>query len=166
MSLEYEPISVAEIVDQAAAMLQPLAERKRLRLRIDVAEETHVQADPIRLKQIFINLIGNAIKFTEEGEVSVEVSPANASVTCVVRDTGIGIPQEMLPVIFDEFRQVDSSSTRKAGGTGWGLAITRNLIEMHGGEIKAENNPDRGCCFTFRLPTWEGRVDGHNFPGC
>ncbi len=163
--LERETIAVADVIDQAVTMLQPLAEQKRLRLRVDAPDELYVDADPIRLKQVFINLIGNAIKFTGEGEVSVEAVAANGNVTCVVRDTGVGVPEEMLPVIFDKFRQADSSSTRKAGGTGLGLAITKNLIEMHGGEIKAENNADGGSSFTFNLPAWEGEADGDNPAG-
>ena len=165
MSLEYKAVAVADVVDQALAILQPMAEQKRLRLRIDVPDEVHVRADPIRLKQVFINLIDNAIKFTREGEVSVEVSAAYGSVICVVRDTGVGVPKEMLPVIFDKFRQADSSSTRKAGGTGLGLAITKNLIDLHGGKIKAENNAEGGSCFTFNLPAWEGEADGDNSAG-
>ncbi len=159
MQLERETINVDDIVHQATAILGPVAEQKRLRLVVTIHESADINADPIRIRQIFINLIGNAIKFTAEGEVRVDISTANGTVTCAVRDTGVGVPEEMLPVIFDKFRQVDSSPTRKAEGTGLGLAITKSLIEMHGGKIRAENNADGGSCFSFSLPTVKKEYD-------
>lgn len=150
--LERESVAVVDVLDQAMATLAPLAEKKHLKLTISVPDELHIYADPVRVKQIFVNLIDNAIKFTKDGEVSVEVSATDGGVNCVVRDTGVGIGEEMLPIIFDKFHQTDNSPTRRAGGTGLGLAITKSLIEMHGGKIKAASNADGGSRFTFELP--------------
>ncbi len=172
MQLDCETIDVDDVVYQAAALLRPMAKQKSLRLIVASQENTSINADPIRLKQIFINLIGNAIKFTGDGEIRVDISTANGAVTCSVRDTGVGVPEEMLPVIFDKFRQADSSPTRKAGGTGLGQAITKSLIEMHGGKIRVENNASGGSLFSFSLPTVGGSLptvgggaDGNNFAG-
>jgi two-component system sensor histidine kinase/response regulator len=100
--------------------------------------------------------VSNAVKFTEEGSVTVSIGTLNEREAFVrVKDTGIGIAPEDIDMIFDQFRQVDGSSTRRAGGTGLGLAITRHLIHLHGGEIYVESEPGKGSTFWFTLPLSE-----------
>ena len=111
-----------------------------------------INVDPIRLRQILVNLIGNAVKFTDHGTVRVSTRLADDAIEIVVTDTGCGIPHQELSTIFDHFSQVDNSATRKAGGTGLGLAIARKIAELHGGTITAESQVDVGSVFTVRLP--------------
>ena len=113
--------------------------------------------DPLRVRQILANLLGNAIKFTEHGSVAVRVDGqfsrgSEFTLRFTVKDTGTGIPADKLPSIFDKFTQADGSITRKYGGTGLGLAITRRLVELHGGEIAKESELGRGTTFAVTLP--------------
>jgi signal transduction histidine kinase len=102
---------------------------------------------------VLLNLVGNAIKFTDTGEVAIKASAANGSFTVAVRDTGPGIAEAEQAKIFEEFQQADSSITRKKGGTGLGLAIAKRIIELHGGRIWVESSPGYGSTFSFSLPT-------------
>ena len=111
-----------------------------------------VLADPIRLRQILINLVGNAIKFTDKGNISISVEPRENEAVFSVKDTGEGIAKADIDLVFDVFRQVDSSSSRAAEGTGLGLAITQRLVEMHGGVISVESVQGEGSIFTFTIP--------------
>ena len=135
----------AEVGRQAAA--------KGLDLRVDVAADLPpVLADPQRLRQVLLNLAGNAVKFTEAGGVAIEARPAGNGVEIAVSDTGIGIPPDALPHVFDEFRQADSSTTRRYGGSGLGLSIARRLVDLHGGTIHVESAPGAGSTFVVELP--------------
>jgi signal transduction histidine kinase/DNA-binding response OmpR family regulator len=134
------------------------AHQKGLELLADVRPEVpeHVVGDPGRLRQVLVNLLGNAIKFTERGEVVVHVAyvdahDSEAEVHVAVSDTGIGIPADKLDTIFEAFSQADNSTTRRYGGTGLGLTITRRLIEMMGGQLWVESTPGRGTTFHFTL---------------
>jgi PAS domain S-box-containing protein len=124
--------------------------------KIDTKVPERVCSDPVRLRQIIANFLGNAVKFTSRGEVvlSVDVSPKNeqALLKFSVRDTGIGIPSDKQKAIFDPFVQADSSTTRNYGGTGLGLAIAAQLIHLMGGEVSVESTPDIGTCFRFTIP--------------
>ncbi|MFN3491519.1 MAG: ATP-binding protein, partial [Anaerolineales bacterium] len=111
--------------------------------------DVEVNADRTRIRQVMINLVNNALKFTEKGKIIIRAVREENNVLISVKDTGIGIPPEHLEAIFSEFTQVDSSTTRKAGGTGLGLPISRKLIEMHGGKIWAESNGIEGEGATF-----------------
>ncbi len=132
------------------------AQQKKLTLRTDVAREVvpWLRGDAMRLKQIFFNLVGNAIKFTHRGSVRVEVATADngAWLECRVKDTGIGIPPDRVGHLFEKFSQVDSSITRRYGGTGLGLAICKRLVEGMGGTIAVESKHYQGSTFTFRIP--------------
>jgi len=108
--------------------------------------------DPVRLRQVLSNLASNAIKFTDQGAVSVEVGREEGQVQIAVRDTGVGIPRDKLGTIFDPFTQADASTTRRFGGTGLGLAICRRLVGLMGGELTVESREGEGSCFTFNLP--------------
>ena len=110
-------------------------------------------ADERKLKQIMLNLLSNAVKFTPEGgTVSVLVRRAGTDVEIAVADTGVGIAEDHLAIIFEEFRQVGADYRRKAEGTGLGLALTRKFVELHGGTMHVESAPGKGSTFTFTLP--------------
>src|SRR5690606_21526758 len=115
-----------------------------------------LRADPGRLKQILFNLVGNAIKFTERGEIALDVSVESRrgdeiELAVAVRDTGIGIPEEAHPRLFERFTQVDAGTSRRFGGTGLGLAICRELIELMGGSITVQSEPGLGSTFAFTI---------------
>ena len=109
-------------------------------------------ADERRIVQVLLNLVGNAIKFTDTGEVAIRVSAVDDAFRASVSDTGPGIPESQHERIFEEFQQVDGSSTRAKGGTGLGLAIAKKIIELHGGRIWVESVVGKGSTFTFSLP--------------
>jgi two-component system sensor histidine kinase/response regulator len=164
MTIEQVAFSLRDVVEDVAEMLAPSAHRKRLELVVAVPPDFPSQfiGDPGRIRQVLTNLIGNAIKFTESGEVHVQASIApisaqpaaeskGASVSLCVRDTGIGIPADRQEAIFDSFTQADGSTTRKYGGTGLGLAISRQLVELMGGDIGVESAPGSGSAFRVSL---------------
>ena len=131
------------------------AEEKQLELILDVTEVSHsrVKGDPSRLRQILTNLVGNAIKFTKNGEVVIKASVTEfdnkLQLCCTISDTGIGIPEDKIVNLFDSFTQVDATTTRKYGGTGLGLAIVKQLSELMGGHVEVESQLGKGSCFTF-----------------
>jgi CheY-like chemotaxis protein/nitrogen-specific signal transduction histidine kinase len=161
LELEEAPFHLGESIEEALDILAPKAAEKRLDLAYQVDEEipAWVRGDVMRLRQVMINLISNAIKFTEAGEVVVQVeslSSSNRSQTAgplhlhvTVRDTGIGIPVDRLSRLFKSFSQADASTTRRYGGTGLGLAISKRLVELMGGKVWVESVPQKGSCFHF-----------------
>jgi two-component system, sensor histidine kinase len=158
LTLEAIPFDIAAVLQGVVEMLAPRARDKNLKIGSCVAPDVPriVVGDPGRLRQVLINLIGNAIKFTEFGSVVVEMSSAplergKLRVCFEVTDTGIGIPAARLPDLFKEFRQVDSSISRRYGGTGLGLAISRKLVEKMGGDITVESVLGRGSSFRFTV---------------
>ena len=133
--------------------VEPLANEKKLALKVEVPPDLPPGlGDDRRLTQVLLNLVGNAIKFTDAGEVAIEASVANGSFSVTVRDTGPGISAADQAKLFQEFQQADNSITRKKGGTGLGLAISKRIIEMHGGRIWVESTPGHGSTFVFKLP--------------
>ncbi len=140
-------------VDDVLKISKPLLAGKKIELVNAVSEDLpRVSADPNRLDQILYNLVGNAIKFTENGTITVHAQVEDGVMQVQVSDTGIGIPEEKFDDIFKMFEQVEVSSTRTAGGTGLGLAITKNLVELHGGTIQVKAEVGKGSHFTFTLP--------------
>jgi signal transduction histidine kinase/CheY-like chemotaxis protein len=156
LSFETVPFSLRESVSQTIDLLSTKANQKRVRLSysIDETVPARVMGDPQRLQQVLVNLLGNAVKFTEAGEVELtilsrEQSAGWATLHFSVRDTGPGIPAAQMEAIFDSFSQADTSITRKHGGTGLGLAISKRIIDLMGGSIWAESELGKGSCFHF-----------------
>jgi CheY-like chemotaxis protein len=146
---------LAEILREAVDTMKPAADAKRIRMHTIVDPQVGpISGDPDRLRQIVWNLVSNAVKFTpKEGHIQLRVSRINSSVEIAVSDTGIGIPTDFLPHIFEPFRQADSGTTRQQAGLGLGLAIVRQLVEMHGGTVSASSNGiGTGATFRVRLP--------------
>lgn len=151
MNLNPETFFLIELLEEVTSITSPLASEKNLALFIEPETDLSVSiyADRTRLRQVMINLVNNAMKFTERGKVSILMQRCEAGALVSVHDTGIGIPPEKLEAVFQEFTQVDTSTTRKAGGTGLGLPISRRLIEMHGGRLWAESSGINGEGSTF-----------------
>lgn len=160
MTIATEPVNVCDVLEEVVELSAPLAGAKALNLRLATGPRATLTlvADPVRLRQVLINVVGNAIKFTEVGEIGISAERLGERVRIEVRDTGIGIPPDKLETIFAAFSQVDTSTTRKAGGTGLGLPISRNLIELHGGRMWAESPglPGAGSRMIIELPVSGG----------
>ena len=153
--LDVQWIDLASIVDMAVDSVRPSAEAKQIRLRKVVDPNAGpVSGDPTRLQQIIWNLLTNAIKFTpKEGTVDVLLERVNSHLEITVHDSGIGIKPEFLPLVFERFRQADSSTTRSYGGLGLGLSIVKNLVELHGGSVRVESAGEgQGATFVVNLP--------------
>jgi signal transduction histidine kinase len=151
MNLNIEKFNLQEIIEEVTSITSTMASEKNLALFIepDSDHEVEINADKIRLRQVMINLINNSIKFTEKGKIAIHVAREENNVLISVKDTGIGIPMELLESVFQEFTQVDTTTTRKVGGTGLGLPISRRLIQMHGGRLWAESTGIDGEGSTF-----------------
>jgi signal transduction histidine kinase len=153
LELALEPVDLATVLDYVRQDITPLVADKALIYTDDLSAcLPRIQCDPVRLRQILLNLVGNAVKFTEAGEISVGAIATDTDAIITVRDTGIGISSEALPFIFEEFRQVDGSLTRRYGGAGLGLAISKRLAEQMNGTITVESEQGVGSCFALRLP--------------
>ncbi|HEX7784744.1 MAG TPA: ATP-binding protein, partial [Methylomirabilota bacterium] len=152
-TLHLSDYSVRDIVQTVVTAVEGLAADKKLALVTAVPPDLPVaRGDERRLTQVLLNLVGNAIKFTEAGQVAIGVAMADGWLTFSVADTGPGIALEDQRRIFDEFQQADSSNTRSKGGTGLGLAIARRIIQMHGGRLWVESTPGAGATFHFTIP--------------
>jgi signal transduction histidine kinase/serine phosphatase RsbU (regulator of sigma subunit) len=152
LALQLKPVDLNSLVYVVLTLSLPLVGRKGLTLRNEVAPDLPpVLADENRLQQIMHNLIGNAVKFTHTGQVTVSAQPHGDQLAITVADTGIGIPADRLEDIFKSFEQADGSTAREYGGTGLGLPISRQLIELHGGQIWVESEVGHGSRFTFTL---------------
>ena len=155
LRLEVQPVNLASVIEAAVDSVLPAAEAKGIRLqRVLDSSTSMVSGDPARLQQIAWNLLSNALKFTPKGgRVQIRLERINSHVEITVTDTGQGISPDVLPHIFERFRQADSTTTRKHSGLGLGLAIVRHLVEMHGGTVEAESGGEgQGASFTVKLP--------------
>ena len=162
MNLHPEKFKVHSVLDEVTSITSTLASEKNLALFIDEDSDREIEvfADNTRLRQVMINLVNNSIKFTFTGKIALKVSQLDgARVLISVKDTGIGIPPDKLEAVFQEFTQVDTSTTRKVGGTGLGLPISRRLVDMHGGRLWAESTgiEGEGSTFFVELPL-EARI--------
>ncbi len=155
LRLDVKPVAPAGVIEAAVDALRPAADAKGIRLQpVMDPRAGPVSGDPDRLQQVVWNLLSNAVKFTpRDGRVQIRLERVNSHVEIVVTDTGKGIAADMLPHVFDRFRQADSSSQRAHGGLGIGLALVKNLVELHGGTVHAASaGPDQGATFTVKLP--------------
>jgi PAS domain S-box-containing protein len=157
--IEHQPFEASAVVARVESLLRENARKRGVNLTIAVPEVCPgpLLGDPLRLEQVLINLAGNALKFTEEGSVAIEIQPLSTEDETVllrfaVRDTGIGISPEALARLFEPFTQADGSITRRFGGTGLGLSISKRLVELMGGRLGAASEPGQGSTFWFELP--------------
>lgn len=153
LSLIFDSVDLRSLVDMVLAITGPIAAKRNIKLFNRVPEDLPmVHGDENRLQQVLLNLVGNAVKFTEDGSVTVFAEVVGKKVSVSVRDTGIGISEDAQERIFESFEQADGSTARLYGGTGLGLAITKRLVEMHGGSIEVRSTLGRGSTFSFQLP--------------
>jgi signal transduction histidine kinase/ActR/RegA family two-component response regulator len=157
LNLDQRPVSVREVVRDVTQMLEPQAQAKGLAIKTDIAPDVvpWFKGDAMRLKQVLINLVGNAVKFTQRGSIKIVMRMQQQDgpwLQCQVRDTGIGIPADRIGRLFQAFSQVDSSVTRRYAGTGLGLVICKRLVEGMGGAIGVESERYQGSIFTFSIP--------------
>jgi signal transduction histidine kinase len=148
-----EDVQLRDLVEEVGAIIEPLVAQKGLAFRVEAPEgPATLRTDPRKLKQILLNLLGNAAKFTKEGEVVLSGSVGDGEAAFEVRDTGIGIAPEQRERVFEPFVQVDQANTRETGGTGLGLSVARRMAQMLGGDIRVESAPGEGTCFHVQLP--------------
>jgi signal transduction histidine kinase len=167
LSLNFLPIDLVDVAREVVTTMESIAEPKSIRLRLDAAPDLPIiQADRMRVGQVLTNLLGNALKFTAEGgkvDVILDGNP-DGGIVCVVADTGPGIASHHLGKLFQKFQQLDSSMTRKQGGTGLGLVISKGLVEGHGGRIWVESEVGVGSRFCFTLPERPPALDQDDAP--
>ena len=153
LNLSLADYSLKNVVQTVFNLVEPLALEKQVALRIELAPDLPAgRGDERRTTQVLLNLVGNAIKFTDQGEVTIKASSANHSFQVAVHDTGPGISKADQAKLFQQFQQADNSITKRKGGTGLGLAISKHIVEMHGGRIWVESTLGQGSTFSFRLP--------------
>jgi signal transduction histidine kinase len=153
MELRYNKVDPKRLAKDVMSAASGLRQNKELELRMDVDPDTEIiQADEMRLRQILYNLMSNAVKFTEQGYVALRMKTTADALLVIVEDTGIGIRAEDIPIVFEQFRQVDGSLTRKVGGTGLGMPISKSLVELHGGQMGVDSTPGKGSSFWFTIP--------------
>lgn len=152
LRLRTQTFPLGQVLRKAEVIIRPAAEAKGLSLKV-AASDLVVNSDPERLLQVLLNVLSNAVKFTEDGGVELDVADEHDSVAITIRDSGIGMDAAHLDRIFEPFWQVEQPITRKAGGTGLGLSISRGLVRRLGGTLAVRSIPDRGSAFTLRLPT-------------
>jgi signal transduction histidine kinase len=153
LTLDLADYSLQDVVHTVVVAVESLANGKKLALTADVGQNLPIgHGDGRRLAQVLLNLVGNAIKFTDKGEVAIKATAENGSFTVAVRDTGPGIAPSDQGKIFEEFQQADNSATKRKGGTGLGLSIAKRIIGMHGGRIWVESDVGKGSTFAFTIP--------------
>lgn len=158
VSLSMEWVDLKDVVDQAVQTVSLKAKEKGLELIVHSSEDIPlIRADGKRMEQIILNLLENAIRYTENGHIDVHLHCTSSTLSLSIKDTGIGIPEDELPYIFDRFYRIEKSRSRTTGGTGLGLSIVKKLVELHGGSIEVSSTRDIGTCFTvqFVLPTMQ-----------
>lgn len=161
LALSRADFSLNDLVKGVFASVEPLATAKNLALAMEIAPDLpSAYGDEHRVTQVLLNLVGNAIKFTDAGNVTIAAALTNGAFTVAVRDTGPGISLADQEKIFVEFQQADSSSTREKGGTGLGLAISKRIVELHGGRLTVNSRPGEGATFSFTLPVKGGERQG------
>lgn len=152
-TLDREPVSLPPLIDRVLKIFENQARSKGFALKMDAPDALHpVTGDPFRLEQVFINLLDNAIKYTDSGQITITMKEDNGTIVTEVRDTGPGIPQEHVPRIFERFYVVDKSRSRRMGGTGLGLSIVKHIVLLHNGTVRVESIVGEGSSFIVSLP--------------
>jgi two-component system phosphate regulon sensor histidine kinase PhoR len=144
---------IAEVVKGVVTQLQMIAEDKNLKLSFSGPSECFIEANPTQMTQVVLNLVDNAIKYTNEGAVEATLEKDENSVRILIQDSGIGIAEEHLERIFERFYRIDKARSRASGGTGLGLSIVKHIVEAHGGHVTVESEPNKGTTFIVNLPT-------------
>jgi two-component system phosphate regulon sensor histidine kinase PhoR len=159
--LRRESVALAPLVSQVISEIEVASAGRDIELESDLADDLpQIEADSERMHQVIFNLVDNAVRFTPEGgAVRIMAERRNGSIEVRVADTGVGIPPEALPRLFERFYRVDPARSRDGGGTGIGLAIARSVVEAHGGTIRAESEPGKGSTFTFDVPIAPSATD-------
>jgi adenylate cyclase len=153
LELNPEPVNLPSLIEEVTGTAKHLAEKNKNRLVVEAQRNIGpLTTDPMRLKQILLNLLSNACKFTKEGEVVLRMRNRRDWIELVVADTGIGMTAEQQAKLFQDFTQADSLTARRYGGTGLGLALSRKLARMMGGDVTVTSQPGKGSVFTVRLP--------------
>jgi signal transduction histidine kinase len=153
MEIETEPHNLVDIISSCVEDIQPLVNQKHLSLQLSIsASFILVEVDSLRIRQVLLNLLSNAVKFTEKGSIHISVLNQPQQVEIRITDTGIGLSPEELAKIFHPFSQADSSITRKYGGTGLGLVLSKKIVTLHGGTIRVESQKGKGSTFIVTLP--------------
>lgn len=161
LEMQPKPYNIQQMIHDVATLLKPIADEKSLNLVVDIGDDAPLGqlGDEGRMRQILLNLVGNAIKFTEQGEVGIRLKRiSDKKFRIAVYDSGIGIPEHRLGDVFKAFEQADNASTRVHGGTGLGLAICQQLVEMMGGRISVASTLDEGSEFSLELPSIEAEA--------
>jgi signal transduction histidine kinase len=159
LKLELEPTNLVELVQRGVAQAEVIARKKNISLRMDIVKGLpQIEVDGRRIEQVVANLLTNALNYTPSGgTVTVSISSDRDSILVSVADTGEGIPAEHLSHIFERFYRVDDARSRKTGGAGLGLAIAKQMVELHGGKIWVESEVGKGSKFSFTLPIAHGK---------
>ncbi len=151
--MNIETFKLLPILNEIGSIVNHLFVKKGLKLKlIDIEETTHIKADPLRFKQVLYNLIDNAIKFTEQGQISLRCEAKDSLWEFQIQDTGIGIAESDYDLVFTEFGRIENDKKKPISGSGIGLALTKRLIELHGGEIWFESEVGKGTTFFFTIP--------------
>jgi len=147
-----QSVDLADLLDSVSSMAEPIAAQKGLSFELEKPLHLTFETDPMKLRQVLLNLISNAVKYTDEGKVSLGSHSADDHVHFYVRDTGVGVHEQHLEKIFEPFWQVEQTTTRRSGGTGLGLAVTRQFVDLLGGKISVESELGKGSVFQVSLP--------------
>jgi len=159
LKLSFYTIDLATFINQVHSIIKPLYEKKGLWFKINNEKKNQfLNADPVRLKEIFLNILSNAIKYTNEGGIELEIVEKEHLWLFNIIDTGIGIAKENHELIFKEFKTIENSDKNISKGTGLGLALTKRLVELHGGNISFTSELGKGSIFTFTIPKQTGEM--------
>ncbi|HPC36573.1 MAG TPA: ATP-binding protein [Candidatus Marinimicrobia bacterium] len=154
--LEYETISLSNLINDTLKIFEERLQAKNLKVAVEIASDlTTIKVDPFKFQQVLINLLDNAIKYTEKGQITIRAQKKADQVQITIQDTGCGIPPEHLPRIFERFYVVDKARSRQMGGTGLGLAIAKHIVLLHNGNIEVESQPGFGTNFIITLPVYK-----------